>query len=93
MTKKEKFDVAVAAFEALLRNNKLWHEYLRNVCLGKNFDGSQTIYTTWKKWASNTPPYQWITGAFTWEATPQRHNTWRNLDYEWHRCICRKLNE
>ena len=93
MTKKEKFDVAVAAFEALLDKNKLWEEYLMNFSKCKLKGDLQEIYTNWKNWASSTPPYQWVAGGFIWDSTPQGHTTWHYFDYDWLKWICKNLNK
>lgn len=92
MTKKEKFDVAVAAFEALLSKNKLWEAYLLNF-KQFNTDGDSTgVYTEWKKWANDTHLHQWVASAFVWNETQQHRYTWKELDYAWLQWICRNLN-
>lgn len=93
LSRSEKHDVAVAAFEALLGKNRLWKEYMTNFNHSKLGGTSTEIYTDWKAWASFTPLYQWCCGAFVWQDTPQEHDTWRDFDYEWHRYICRNLNK
>lgn len=93
MTEKEKFNVAVAAFEALLGKNKLWEAYLMNFSKCELKGDSQEIYTNWKNWALLTPPYQWVAGAFIWDETPQEHETWQYIDYRWLQRICRHLNK
>ncbi len=64
MTKNEKFEISVAAFEALLGKNKLWSEYLMNFCHCQLNGDSAGIYTDWKKWLSFTPQHQWLSSAF-----------------------------
>lgn len=93
MTKKEKFDVAVAAFEALLGKNELWKAYLLNFNQCNQWYKSDEFYTSWKKWALHTRPFQWVASAFWWHETPQQHCVWRDLDYQWLQWICRNLNK
>lgn len=92
MTKKEKFNVAVAAFEELLGKHQLWEEYLTTFNLRRLGGTSQDIYADWKEWASSTPKYQWCQSAFIWEHTPLGHETWRNFNYNWLTWICENLN-
>lgn len=92
MTKQEKFDVAVAAFEALLKTDKLWREYFTNITTSKPNVITNEVYTSWKDWALNTPTYQWCSGAFIWDKTQQGHSIWRDFDYAWLKWICRNLN-
>ena len=92
MTKQEKFDVAVAAFEALLKECNLWEDYFVTLNQRK-FEGTSTeIYTDWKKWALELHPSSWVVCAFVWENTPLGYATWRNLNYRWIKWVCRNLN-
>lgn len=93
LSKFEKHDVAVAAFEALLGRNKLWEKYMTNFNHDRLHGHSTEIYTDWKAWASFTPPYQWCSSAFVWDYTTQGNDIWKNLDYEWLRWICQNLNK
>ena len=93
MTKKEKFEVAVAAFEALLGKHLLWEEYLTTFNLRRLGGTSSEIYIDWKEWASITPKHQWCQSAFVWDNTPLGHDTWRNFDYLWLMWICDNLNK
>lgn len=93
MKQEEKFEVAVAAFEALLHENKLWKEYFTNFNHSKSYRIQGEIYTSWKEWLTNAPMYQWLSGAFIWDRTQQGHSTWRDLDYEWLKWICKNLNK
>lgn len=92
MTKKEKFNVAVAAFEALLSRNELWEAYMVNFSKCQLKGDSQEIYTKWKNWALNIPQNDWISSAFFWQGTPQERETWMHLDYYWLQWICSNLN-
>lgn len=92
MSKQEKFDVTVAAFEALLKERNLREEYFVTLNLRKFGGTSKEIYTDWKKWALQTQPYGWIECAFVWENTPLGYATWKNLDYAWLKWILRNLN-
>lgn len=92
MTKKEKFDIMVAAFEALLAKHKLWREYYTNFKQFNTDGDSAGAYTEWKKWAYDTHLYQWVASAFVWNETPQDQKIWRRFDYEWLKLICRNLN-
>ena len=93
MTKKEKFEVAAAAFEALLGRNSMWKQYMQRFYLCKHLGNSDTIYTTWKKWAKSTPVHKWVKCAFVWSDTPQGHEIWRDIDYDWLTWICDNLNK
>lgn len=93
MTKKEKFEVAAAAFEALLGRNNLFNCYKKNFYLCKHLGSSDDIYTTWKMWAKDVPVHMWITGAFVWEETLQGHAAWHDIDYDWLRWLCANLNK
>lgn len=93
MTKKEKINVAVAAFEELLEKNKLWSEYLINFSRSHKISNLDGIYSLWKKWALNTPPYKWVASAFIWRETPETKYPWRELDYGWLIWICENLNK
>lgn len=93
MTKKEKFEVSVAAFEALLSKNKLWLKYLVNFCNCTLKGRSEEVYTDWKKWASLTPQDQWCAGAFGWNTTQQGRKIWKDLDYQWLIWICKNLKK
>lgn len=92
MKQKEKFEVAVAAFEELLSKYQLWEEYLSAFNQRRPGGVSTEIYTDWKEWASITPKHQWLCSAFIWENTRQKHNTWKNFDYKWLIWICENLN-
>lgn len=92
MTEQEKFDVTVAAFEALLVKNGLWKEYLINFRKSNPYRKSEEKFAFWKEWALPTPPFQWISGAFVWDDTPEGHLTWKEMDYTWLRVFCRNLN-
>lgn len=92
MKQEEKFEIAVAAFEALLGKNKLWEEYLLNFNKYNPHGHSEGIYTNWKQWAVNIPPYRWIASAFIWEDTRPLHYAWKELDYMWLVWICENLN-
>ena len=83
MKQEEKFEIAVAAFEALLAKRNLWRKYYANLDAHILHHGSDEIYTDWKEWAKRTPIHKWIKCAFVWNDTPQGYNTWRLLDYAW----------
>lgn len=91
MIKKEKFDVTVAAFEALLTDQNLWNAYYVNFKETNGKDKSTETYTEWKKWAYATPPSKWVSCAFIWDETPQRHWTWREFEYRWLKRVCEYL--
>lgn len=92
MTKKEKFNVTVAAFEALLEKNKLWSKYMANFRRSNKINNSGIIYISWKEWASKTHPHKWLASAFIWEETPENVYPWRELDYAWLIWICENLD-
>lgn len=93
MTKKEKFEVTVAAFEALLSKNKLWEAYLTNHNSHIPGRNKEQIYTDWKEWASSIPPYLWCSSAFAWDYTEQGYRIWMDFSYEWLLWICSNLNK
>lgn len=93
MTKQEKLDVTVEAFEAVLEQRKLRSAYLINFGKSYQISNLEKIYTLWKEWTLHTPPYQWVASAFIWEGTPERHCAWRNLDYTWLIWVSENLNK
>ena len=91
MTKKERFNVAVAAFEALLANSGLTKVYMDSFCCQRLGGQSDNIYTDWKNWASLTQVDMWLTAAFKWDYTSIDFESWRDIDYTWLRWICTNL--
>lgn len=92
MKQGENFEIAVAAFEALLRNNGLWEEYMKYFNLHQLDGQSEEIYTDWKKWARETHVYHWITCAFVWNQALHSRDTWKHLNFAWLLCICVNTN-
>lgn len=93
MTKQEKFEVTVAAFEALLEKHELWSAYLINYSRSHQISNSEGIYNVWKEWALYMPPYKWVACAFVWSDTPETKDPWRELDYNWLIWICENLDK
>lgn len=93
MANQEKFNVTVAAFEALLKKNELRSAYLINFSKSHQISNSEGIYNVWKEWALKYPPCKWVACAFFWSGTPETQYAWRELDYEWLIWITRNLNK
>lgn len=86
---QSEFDVTVAAFEALIRRSELWEEFLIYFNRSNPDRNLGEPYASWREWAFQTPPFQWVASAFLWDTTPQGRYIWRDLDYNWLQWICR----
>lgn len=91
--KKTNLDEVLAKFEELLVNRNLWSRYMINFARSYQISNSEGIYTYWKKWALETPPYKWIAEAFIWRETLESRYTWTELDYSWLIWICENIDK
>ena len=68
-------------FEWLSAHNALT-SYIANFCTFYNTDVAQFNDKLYKY-----DPIYWIDRAFTWMDTPQGHDYWEDLEYEWKKVI------
>lgn len=88
MTKKEKFEVAVARFEAFLSAGNLAEQYFLEF-REEWLDGdSDENYTRWLRWAKERKPHLWVSAAFDWQNTSKGVDVWSNFDHMWLTWLC-----
>lgn len=82
-------EVILAAFEELLQRKNLWAEFLFYFDMSNPDYSLGEPYASWREWAFQTTPSQWVASAFFWDTTFQGRCVWRDLDYCWLQWICR----
>ena len=93
MTKKEKFDVAVAAFEAFLKRENAYGSYFREWEVQNEYQGTANVFYAWREWAKRWDPSLWIQSAFTWSKTNQGIDFWYTRQCEWVICMRENLKK
>lgn len=93
MTEKEKLDVAVAAFESILRSAGLLDEYRRYFKKDHPEVVKAPELYTWYDWARVTRREQWIASAFVWRDTDQGRYLWLNFNVTWNTWLKNNLNK
>lgn len=87
------FDVAVAAFEAILYQENLWLDYfLLFREEHQNVSRTQT-YTEWKMWAKKRQKEKWLSQAFFWDNERIPYTKWIELDEKWLKWITDNLKK
>lgn len=92
MTEKEKFDVAVAAFEAFLKKTNAHGSYFHEWEEQNEYQGTANVFYAWREWAKRWHPSLWISSAFAWIETSQGSNFWRTMHCTWKRYLKDNLN-
>lgn len=92
MTKKEKFNVAVAVFEAFLKRVNANTLYFKEWEEQNEYKGTTNVFYAWREWAKRWHPYLWISSAFTWNETDQGLNFWHTRHCMWKRYLKDNLN-
>lgn len=62
-------------FIEFLEKNNCLKQFKQNIRNNEDFD----VYCN-RTWASNS---RWVTTAFDWESSPQRHKYWDNFHIQW----------
>lgn len=83
LSKSEKHDVAVAAFEALLKQHGAHRAYFNAWELQHEYKGSANVFYAWKEWARMKNPIVWIQTAFVWSGTEKGFQFWYDMHITW----------
>lgn len=93
MTREEKFNVAVAAFEAFLKKGNAHTSYFQEWEKRKDYHGTANVFYAWREWAKSEKPSSWIIGAFVWRETDRGRTYWSTLHLAWKRYLKDNLNK
>lgn len=92
MTRQEKFDVTVAAFEAFLKKENAHTFYFKEWKKQKKYHDAGNDFHIWRVWAKVIHPESWISGAFVWRDTEKGYNYCRTINAAWIIWYSKKLN-
>lgn len=92
MKQEEKFEIAVAAFEAFLKRVNAHAFYFQEWGKQNDYKGTANVFYAWRESARKFTPSLWVTFAFTWRLTGQGLNFWHTRHLMWKRYIRENLN-
>lgn len=92
LSRSEKHDVAVAAFEALLNKYGAHKEYFDEFRKYNKCDIASDTFCEWRSWAKMTDPLFWLKDAFVWNATDRDFPFWYRISVEWSGYYMQHLN-
>lgn len=87
------FDVLVATFEAILKNENIHQAYFREWEISNDYQGTANVFYAWREWAKRTDPTGWIMGAFTWRHTIHGRDTWYRMNEKWYKYYRRNIKK
>lgn len=78
-------EVAIAAFQALLKRRGLYRVFFENYINSRKVPIKTGWINEWINHIANGDPELWVIVSFVWKGTPQDEDVWVDLHNRWRR--------
>lgn len=79
-------NVIAPAFIKALQTAGLYAQFMRNLAYGSD-PVLPARHRNWDRYKHSVRPYGYVWSAFTWDETPEGHETWKTLTMYWERDV------
>lgn len=91
MIEKEKFEVLVAAFEALLKQEGAHRSFFEEWAKSTDYKGTANPFFAWRESIKLAHPSVWLMYAFEWSRSKNGLGYWYVINKQWTSWLKRNL--